>query len=260
MRMPRGPVGSISVAHQRRLMWGQGRDGRHRRLLDGALVGDFGRSRIDVTSRRVGIDLPSLARASNHVMLATMKPGDRQVVTDDAAWSALMVRAQQGDKSAYHQLLTKITPFVRALGARYARSQEDLEDTVQDVLLTLHSIRHTYEGDRPFLPWLATIAVRRAIDRVRVRGRHVAHEVALHPDHETFIGAEPKNELAGLEAEELRRAVERLPAGQRQAITLLKLRELSLEEAATITGLSVAALKVATHRALKSLKLMILKA
>jgi RNA polymerase sigma-70 factor (ECF subfamily) len=181
------------------------------------------------------------------------------VLTDDAAWSALMVRAQQGDKSAYHQLLTKITPFVRVLGGRYARSREDLEDTVQDVLLTLHSIRHTYERDRPFLPWLATIAVRRAIDRVRVRGRRGAHEVALHPDHETFIGAEPKNELAGLEAEELRRAVERLPAGQRQAITLLKLQEMSLEEAATMTGLSVTALKVATHRALKSLKLMILK-
>jgi RNA polymerase sigma factor (sigma-70 family) len=184
---------------------------------------------------------------------------ERRMATDDAAWSALMVRAQQGDKAAYHRLLTEITPFVRVVSARYAHNREDLEDTVQDVLMSLHSIRHTYEGSRPFLPWLATIAVRRAIDRVRGRRRHVGHEVALHPDHETFIAAEPKNELAGLEAAELRRAIERLPAGQRQAITILKLQEMSLEEAASLTGLSVTALKVATHRALQSLKLAILR-
>ena len=64
------------------------------------------------------------------------------------------------------------------------------------------------------------------------------------------------NESAGLEAEELARALERLPPGQRQALELLKLKEMSLKEASAATGLSITALKVATHRALKSLKLV----
>ena len=46
----------------------------------------------------------------------------------------------------------------------------------------------------------------------------------------------------------------RLPPDQRQAIEMLKLNEMSLKEAAAVSGRSVAALKVATHRAIKSLR------
>jgi RNA polymerase sigma-70 factor (ECF subfamily) len=54
--------------------------------------------------------------------------------------------------------------------------------------------------------------------------------------------------------EGLRRAVIRLPARQRTAIELVKLRELSLKEAAGVSGMSLAALRVAVHRAVKSLR------
>jgi RNA polymerase sigma-70 factor (ECF subfamily) len=49
-------------------------------------------------------------------------------------------------------------------------------------------------------------------------------------------------------------AIEKLPPDQRQAIRLLKLKEMSLKEAALATGRTVSALKVATHRAVKSLR------
>ena len=45
-----------------------------------------------------------------------------------------------------------------------------------------------------------------------------------------------------------------LPPGQRQAFELLKMQGLSLNEAAAATGLSVTALKVATHRAVLALR------
>jgi len=48
-----------------------------------------------------------------------------------------------------------------------------------------------------------------------------------------------------------------LPPAQRQAIRLLKLKEMSLKDAAAATGLSVTALKGATHRALKNLRKML---
>lgn len=175
----------------------------------------------------------------------------------EVTWSALMASAQRGDKVAYRRLLLEITPYIRKLVARHVWSPEDQEDAVQDVLLTVHSIRHTFEPGRPFAPWLVTIATRRAIDRLRRGARVRAHEVASDSDYETFAADEANNELAGLEAEELREAIERLPPGQRQAVTLLKLREMSLEEASSATGLSVTALKVATHRAIKALKIMV---
>jgi RNA polymerase sigma-70 factor (ECF subfamily) len=57
--------------------------------------------------------------------------------------------------------------------------------------------------------------------------------------------------------EALHHAIRALPAGQRQAIELLKLQEMSLKEASVATGTSVGALKVATHRAIVSLRRML---
>ena len=51
--------------------------------------------------------------------------------------------------------------------------------------------------------------------------------------------------------------METLPEGQRTAIELTKLKELSLKEAAGKSGMSVAALKVASHRAIKALRGML---
>ncbi|MDF2766277.1 MAG: hypothetical protein K0S81_3271 [Rhodospirillales bacterium] len=56
---------------------------------------------------------------------------------------------------------------------------------------------------------------------------------------------------------ELQGALGALPAGQRQAILLLKLWRLSLREAALESGMSIAALKVASHRAVKALRAML---
>jgi RNA polymerase sigma-70 factor (ECF subfamily) len=180
------------------------------------------------------------------------RPGARRGAAN--GWGELMARTQAGDQPAYHQLLTEITPYVRSIAAKYHRVAEDVEDTVQDILLSIHSIRQTYDPTRPFAPWLATIAERRALDRLRKRMRNAKRETPLEPDHETFA-ATPANTEGGLEAEELSRALERLPPGQRQALELLKLKEMSLKEASAATGLSITALKVATHRALKSLRL-----
>ena len=49
-------------------------------------------------------------------------------------------------------------------------------------------------------------------------------------------------------------AIQELPAGQRSAIELLKLQEMSLKEAAAATGTSVGALKVSTFRAMDALR------
>jgi RNA polymerase sigma-70 factor (ECF subfamily) len=52
---------------------------------------------------------------------------------------------------------------------------------------------------------------------------------------------------------EVRRVVAGLPPRQREAVELLRLRELSLNEAALESGQAVGSLKVAVHRAMKAL-------
>src|SRR5215470_9052440 len=82
---------------------------------------------------------------------AEASSADAAAAAGDAAqrgrrdWSALMARAQDGDRLAYRLLLLDVTPYLRALAARCFKEPSDAEDAVQDVLLTVHAIRHTYD-------------------------------------------------------------------------------------------------------------------
>jgi RNA polymerase sigma-70 factor (ECF subfamily) len=167
-----------------------------------------------------------------------------------------MARAQDGERQAYRTLLQDITPYLRALASRYFKDPGDVEDAVQDALLTVHAVRHTYDPGRPFGPWLVTIANRRIIDRLRRHARVRQREVELLAEHETFSpdAANFPGEDASADEAALHAAITALPRDQREAISLLKLREMSLKEAAAASGRSIAALKVATHRAIKSLR------
>src|SRR5260370_21987036 len=177
----------------------------------------------------------------------------------DLDWSILMGRAQGGDAEAYRRLLVAIAPYLQSLARRHHRNPGDVEDTVQDVLLTVHAIRHTYDPHRPFGPWLVAIAKRRIIDRLRGQGRTRAREVALDLEHETFCAPETNLGEADWNKRVLSDSIERLPPGQRAAVRLLKLQEMSLRQAAAVSGMSVAALKVAMHRALKHLRKILTK-
>jgi RNA polymerase sigma-70 factor (ECF subfamily) len=167
-----------------------------------------------------------------------------------------MARAQDGDRHAYRALLEDMTPYLRTLAARCFREPSDAEDAVQDVLLTVHAVRHTYDPGRPFGPWLVAIANRRIIDRLRRHIRARSREIELSSEHETFSpdAANFQFEDTSADSAALHAAIATLAPDQRMAISLLKLKEMSLKEAALATGRSVSALKVATHRAIKSLR------
>lgn len=169
----------------------------------------------------------------------------------DARWSGLMARAQDGDARAYDTLLRECLPLLRAICRQRLREPAEVEDAVQDTLLTLHRVRSTYDPARPFRPWIAAIAERRALDR----GRGVARSLARNTDLEAadHVGVDGDAERKLMSAD-LRAAVGELPASQRTALQLTKIEALSLAEASARSGMSMGALKVATHRAVQSLR------
>ncbi len=173
--------------------------------------------------------------------------------TDPEEWSALMIRAQAGDGDAYRRLLIGVTPYLRAIAARTLQRLADVEDSVQDILLTIHAVRYTYDPDRPFKPWLAGIARHRLIDRLRSRGRLAMREINIEFEHENF--AAPELEVgSAMDRDTLQAGLAALPQRQREAITLLKLQEMSLAEASSRSGQSISALKVSVHRGIKALR------
>jgi len=184
--------------------------------------------------------------------MATLAPTD-----DGAQWGAWMARAQQGDREAYQAVLVAITPYLRSIARRLLGQDQDVEDVAQEILIIVHDIRHTYEPGRPFKPWLSTIATHRCIDQLRRRTRRLRHEIAEDGALDAAPSSRegPEEQIAREQSDRvLHAAVDGLPARQREAIRLLRLQELSLNEAAAMSEQSIGSLKVACHRAIKGLQ------
>ncbi len=169
----------------------------------------------------------------------------------------LMAEAQAGNGDSYRALLKGCVPLVRAVARTAGVPADRIDDAVQDVLLTIHRVRNTYDPARPFDPWLVSIAKRRAIDITRGVGRRQSREVydeaayEAHPDHQDDGEAALDSRD---QASALHEAIARLPEAQQQAVRHLSLGERTLAEAAALTGRSEGALKVNLHRALHSLR------
>ncbi len=163
-------------------------------------------------------------------------------MTDDLEQrlATLMSAAQGGDAPAYQALLRDCVPVITASARRQGVSPDRVDDVVQEVLITIHRARATYDPSRPFLPWLRAIAQRRAIDGLRRHGRQAVREV-----HDPIAYETHAQEAAG--------ADDVLDAKARARV-LLGLQGQSLEEAAADTGRSKVALKVNLHRAIKALR------
>jgi len=180
----------------------------------------------------------------------------------DGHLRALMRAAQDGDRQAYETLLRTIAPVLRRFLMSRTRtiSGQDLEDLVQDILLSMHQARRTYDPDRPFLPWLLAIARHRLTDRGRRQARLWKHEVVVEYLPETFSEPEANKILEAYgDPEALRVSMADLPEGQRTALDLMKIRGLSLAEATRESGMSSVALRVAVHRAIKALRAKLTK-
>ena len=187
--------------------------------------------------------------------MATAEP--HKMTAEDAHRSALMAAAQAGDKTAYQTLLRDCVPLIRAIARRLGVNAGQVDDVVQEVLLTIHRARQTYDPTRSFTAWLRVIAERRAIDLLRQSGRRGARELHAPIAFENYAD-ETADPAIGLnqadDAGRVSAALAALPPRQREAVQHLVLKDQSLAEAALATRRSKGSLKVNLHRALKALR------
>lgn len=177
-------------------------------------------------------------------------------VATDRRLTDAMAAAQGGDRAAYELVLRECVPVVRRIARAQGADANILDDVVQDVLITLHGARATFDPSRSFVAWLTAITQRRAIDILRKRSRRSMREVyaPIAAETQAAEGDPERAASQASEARELRAAVATLPEGQREAVEALALAENSLEDASKRTGRTKSALKVNLHRAIKTLR------
>lgn len=162
----------------------------------------------------------------------------------------LLQAARAGDVNAYNAFLLELATLLRPFVRRHlARHRSDIEDVLQDVLLAIHVHRENYSAERqPLTAWVYAIARYKVIDHLRREGIRTyvpIDEVGELFASETADAGDPQRDLNNLVAQ--------LPDQQRTALTLVKIEERSVREAAAASGTSETAVKVNVHRAIKNL-------
>lgn len=170
----------------------------------------------------------------------------------EAEWAGLLKRSMEGDQKAYHAFLAALTPHLRTIALRRCREfgapPGDAEDIVQEVLLAIHLKRGTWDADRPLGPWLSTIMRNKLIDSLRRKGRRI--NVAIEDVIDTLAAEESVPASDRLDAAQM---VAGLGEPQRDIVRSISLDGKSIRETAKRLNMSEGAVRVALHRALKSL-------
>lgn len=164
---------------------------------------------------------------------------------------ALMQKAQQGDKIAYAKLLQEITGIIRPFLYHKLNDKSHLEDVVQEILISIHKARHTYEASRPFLPWMFAIANYRLQDHFRELYRERKQAFTNFDAVKETLAAPKDHDHEN--ADILRKSLSLLPKKQRIIIEMMHVEGYTAPEVAKKTGMSLSAVKVSAHRAYKRL-------
>ncbi|WP_426042581.1 sigma-70 family RNA polymerase sigma factor [Brevundimonas sp. TWP2-3-4b1] len=167
----------------------------------------------------------------------------------EAHLRALMLRGLDGDAGAWRVLLTDLGAHFRPFFARRLfGGGADAEDLVQETLIAIHAKRTTWDRNQAFTGWAFAIARHKLIDHLRRQGRRPTHPLdeasELFADHTVEDGATQAD---------LSRCLSLLPTRQRRLIEDVRLKGLSVAEAAANHGYTLTAAKVSIHRSLKSL-------
>jgi len=168
-------------------------------------------------------------------------------------WANWLRLAIKGDAQAYSRFLFAVTPYLRAMARRrcslYGAPLSEAEDVVQEVLLAIHLKRGTWDPARPLGPWLTTLVRNKLIDSLRRRGRQ--KNVPIDDVCDFLEAADETNEAADrIDTETM---LARLKEPQRDIVRSISIEGEGIRETAARLKMTEVAVRVALHRALKSL-------
>ncbi len=166
-----------------------------------------------------------------------------------------MARVQSGDEAAFADLYDLTHVRVGSIIARTLRAPEHSAEVMQEVFLYAWQNAQSYDPARgTIITWLAVLARGRAIDRVRAVTRSVARD-HRHIDLDQDVVPDVADlGIALHEAAQLRDAVQRLDAKQREAVELTHLGGYTQQEAAILLSVPLGTLKTRVRAGLASLR------
>lgn len=176
-------------------------------------------------------------------------PPDQYPGPDDAQ---LVVRSLKQDHEAFGQLIDRHASTIINLAYRMVGDRAEAEDLAQEAFLTAFKALATFRADAKFSTWLYRIAVNKCKDWLRAKRPGMGqHDVDIDEMLDVHVADEqtPERLLSQQQvAQELDRAIQRLPPLYREAFVLKHLEGLSYEEMEEILGVNSDTLKMRVYK------------
>lgn len=175
----------------------------------------------------------------------------------DATPDELVQWSQAGDSRAFAALFRRYRPRIYALGLHLTGRPSDAEDITQDAFVRAYTKLHTFQGRSQFFTWLYRIALHRALNLKRSRGRRrsvglddVRIEAAISVDvNDPQKAVETRQEYA-----HLLDAFDKLTPTLGTTVALTTLQGLSYKEAAVVLETTEGTVAWRVHEARRQLR------
>src|SRR4030067_1333903 len=150
----------------------------------------------------------------------------------------LVLRVQQGDKTAFDLLARKYQHKISKLMSRYVRDRREVEDVTQEALIKAYRAIGGFRGESAFYTWLYRIAVNTAKNYLESQSRRppgsdmeIESAELIESGEGLRDQATPERQMLTNEiATTVHQVLEHLPPDLRTAITLREIEGMSYEE------------------------------
>jgi len=180
---------------------------------------------------------------------------DTDAAAESSAVRAAVRAVRGGEREAFGRLVRRFQRRLFGLALMMVRDPTVAEEVAQDAFVRAYTHLDSYDERRPFYPWLATIAVRLAQNRLRRHARSVRGEGGESVGDLESGAASPFDRYATDErARELWRLVRALPSGQRTAVMLFYRDDMRVDDVARVLGVTSGTVKTLLFRARRRLR------
>ncbi|HYC45727.1 MAG TPA: RNA polymerase sigma factor [Burkholderiales bacterium] len=194
-------------------------------------------------------------------MSKTLASVDTPAVAEDAE---LARRAAGGDTAAFELIMRRYNRSLYRAARSILKDDAEAEDAVQDAYLNAWHALAKFRGDSALGTWLTRIAINKALERLRRRGREpntvyednvVQLEAHLRMRNEDRSGDSPEQALAREQTRRLlERKIDELPAAFRTVFVLRAIEDLPVEACAQCLGVREATVRTRFFRAKRLLR------
>ncbi len=160
-----------------------------------------------------------------------------------------------GHTEYFSRLVDRYSHRMYVLIFKIAGNREEAEEVTQDVFLKTFRTLHKFKGECRFSTWLYRIAYTSAISATRKKRKEFVSldDLALNNIADSQVDDAFNGDDSALLLAKLEKGLELLSPDERGLISLFYTENHSVEEIATVTGLSGSNVKVKLHRIRKKL-------